>query len=185
VATHPTIFPCANSLSWILRNTYVDSIYIFNARKGLIASFRPDDLAKCYHLEARNKKLYGKLLSELELIPKYLFPKWYKLDKKLKYQIKGRYPTTNLRKPYQYMVTMLCMLYGEPNATQFPLSYMPLIYFCANVGASFNWADILSKNLKNAISAITQAQPGNFPSFHMDSYLLEIMCIAHKYPNMG
>jgi hypothetical protein len=56
------------------------------------------------------------------------------------------------------MVAMLCRLYGEPDATYFPLSYMPLIYFCADVGTSFNWADILSENLKNAISAVTQAK---------------------------
>jgi hypothetical protein len=62
---------------------------------------------------------------------------------------------------------------------------MPLIYFCADVGASFNWADILSENIKDVISTVTQAQPGSFPSFHMSSYLLDIMCIAHKYPNMG
>jgi hypothetical protein len=83
------------------------------------------------------------------------------------------------------MVDMLCRLYEEPDTTHFPLSYMPLIYFCANVGTSFNWADILSENLKNVISYVTQAQPGSFPNFHMDSYILDIMCIAHKYSNMG
>jgi hypothetical protein len=33
VATHPTIFPCADAISWILKNADVDSRYIFNARK--------------------------------------------------------------------------------------------------------------------------------------------------------
>jgi hypothetical protein len=61
------------------------------------------------------------------------------------------------------MVAMLCRLYGEPDATHFPLSYIPLIYFCADVGASFNWADILSENLKDVISTVTQAQPGASP----------------------
>jgi hypothetical protein len=83
------------------------------------------------------------------------------------------------------MVAMLCRLYGEPYATHFPLSCMPLIYLCAHVGVSFNWADIFSENIKDVISAVTQAQPGSFPSFHMSSYLLDIMCITHKYPNMG
>jgi hypothetical protein len=152
--------------------------------KNLIASFKPDDLAKCYHIEAGNKNLDGQLLSELELTPKDLFPTWYKADKQFKYRPKSRYPTTNLRRPYQYMVAMLCRLYGEPDATHFPLSYMPLIYFCADVGASFNWADILSENLKDVISTVTQAQPGSFPSFHMSSYLLDIMCIS-QVPKHG
>jgi hypothetical protein len=168
-----------------LKNANIDNRYIFNARKELIASFRPDDLAKCYHLEVGNKKLDGQALSELDLTPKYLFPTWYKADKHFKYQLKRRYPTTNLKIYYQYMVAMLCILYGEPNTTHFPLSCMPLIYLCVEVGTSFNWADILSEKLKNAISFSTQAQLGSFPNFHMDSYLLDIMCIAHKYPNMG
>jgi hypothetical protein len=129
--------------------------------------------------------LDSKLLSEFEYTSKDLFPKWYRVDKKFKYRPKSRYPMTNLRRPYQYLVAMLCRLYGEPDTTQFSLSYMPLIYFCADVGVSFNWEDILSENITVSISTVTQAQPGTFPSFHMSSYLLDIMCTTHRYPNMG
>jgi hypothetical protein len=125
VATHPTVFPCADTISWILKNIDIDSRYVFNARKEPIASFRLDDLAKCYHIEAGNKRIYGQLLSELELTPKDLFPTWYKEDKQFKYRPKSRYPTTNLRRPYQYMVAMLCRLYREPDATHFPYHTCP------------------------------------------------------------
>jgi hypothetical protein len=83
-----------------LKKTDVDIIYIFNARKEMIASFRPDDLAKCYHLKDENKNLYGQFLIELELMSKDLFPTWYKVDKQFKYWPKSRYPTTHLRRPY-------------------------------------------------------------------------------------
>jgi hypothetical protein len=129
VATHPTVFPCTDAISWILKNTDISSRYICNTRKEPIASFRPEFLAKCYHIEEGSKRLDGKLLSEFEYTPKDLFPKWYKADKQFKYRPKIRYPTSALRRPYQYLVAMLCRLYGEPDATQFPLSYMPLIYF--------------------------------------------------------
>jgi len=81
VVAHPIVFPCADATSWILKNANVDSRYIFNARKESIASFRPDNLSKFYHIEARNKRLDGHLLSELELTPKDLFPTWYTVDK--------------------------------------------------------------------------------------------------------
>jgi hypothetical protein len=49
--------------------------YIYNARKDPIASFRPEYLAKCYHIEKGSKKLDRKLLSEFEYTPKDLcFP---------------------------------------------------------------------------------------------------------------
>jgi hypothetical protein len=57
VAAHPTIFPCADAISWILKNTDISSRYVFNERKLSIASCRPDDLSKCYHIVARNKRL--------------------------------------------------------------------------------------------------------------------------------
>jgi len=55
VAVHPTIVPCAYAISWILKNADIDSRCIFNARKDSIASFRPDYLAKCYHIEVKKK----------------------------------------------------------------------------------------------------------------------------------
>jgi hypothetical protein len=138
VEEHPTIFPSVDAISWILKNTDVDSRYVFNVRKDPIDYFRLGDLVKYYHIKAGNKNLDGQILSELDITPKDLFPTWYKADKQFKYQPKIWYPTTNLRIPYQYMVAMFCKLYGEPDATHFPLSYIPLIYFCADVRASFN-----------------------------------------------
>ena len=81
VAAHPTVFPCADTISWILKNIDINSQCVCNARKEPIASFQTDDLAKCYHIDVGNKRLDGQLLNELELTPKDLFPAWYKVDK--------------------------------------------------------------------------------------------------------
>jgi hypothetical protein len=185
VETHPTVFPCIDSILWILKNIDINSRYVCNARKEPISSFRQEFLSKCYHIEEGNKRMDRKILSEFEYTLKDLFPKWYKVDKQFKYRPKIRYPMTNLRSPYHYLVAMMCMLYGETNTTQFSLSYMPLIYLCADVGVSFNWENILSKNLTASISTVTQEKPKTFPSFHMSSYLLDIMCTTHRYPNIG
>jgi len=83
------------------------------------------------------------------------------------------------------MVAMLCQLYGEPYAFHFSLSYIPLIYYCTYEGISFNWDNILSANRIVAITTVTEDQPYTFPSFHMSSYLLDIMCVSHQYPIMG
>jgi len=62
---------------------------------------------------------------------------------------------------------------------------MPFIYYYADKGASFKWDDILSANLIEAITTVVKYQPRTFPSFHMSPYLLNIMNVPHKYPNMG
>jgi hypothetical protein len=154
-------------------------IYIYNARKEPIASFQTKYLERCYHIEKGTKNLDKKLLDEFEYMPKYMFLKWYKEDKQFKHRPKGGYPTSTLRKPYQYMVTMLCRIYGELGASHFPLSYMPLIYYCADEGFSFNWDDIVSTNLMVTITVVVEAQLGTFPSFYMSSYHLYITCISH------
>jgi len=46
VAVHSTVFPCAEAISWILKNTDVDNMYIFNTRKESTTSFKPNDLVK-------------------------------------------------------------------------------------------------------------------------------------------
>jgi hypothetical protein len=88
---------------------------------------------------------------------------------------------TALRRPYQYMVATIFKLYEEQDASQFSLSYMPLIYYCADEKElSFNSDDILSTNLIEAITTIVESQLGTFPSFHMYSYLMEIICVSHQ-----
>jgi hypothetical protein len=112
-------------------------------------------LGKCYHLEKGEIKLDNKLLDDFQHTTKELCPKCYKNDKEFKHRPKGGYPTISLRRPYQYMVSMLCLLYGEADASQFSLSYMPLMYYCENEEMLFNWDDILSANQTMALTTVT------------------------------
>jgi len=102
VATQPTIFPCADEISYILKNTNLNDRYTCNTRKYPIASFRPENLSKCYHIEEGIKRLDSKLLEKFEYTPKGLFLKLYMEDKKFKHRTKSGYPTSSLRRPYQY-----------------------------------------------------------------------------------
>jgi hypothetical protein len=75
--------------------------------------FRPECLEKCYDLEKGTKRLENKLIDEFDYIDKELFLGWYKVDTQFKNKPKGEYPMTTLRRPYQYMVGMLCSLYEK------------------------------------------------------------------------
>jgi hypothetical protein len=116
VETHPTMFPYAFSIAWILKNIDVNGRHIWNARKEPITSFRPKYLAKCYHIEKGSKRLDKNILSDFEYTPTDLFPKWYRADKQFKCISKSGYPTSALRRHYRYLVAILCRLYGEPDA---------------------------------------------------------------------
>jgi hypothetical protein len=184
VAAHPPVLPCADAIAWIIEHVDLQNRYILNARGEPIASFQAADLAKYYHLEKGPQKLDEDLLSKFPYKGNDLFKIWYKPDIVFKHRRSGNYPTTELKTPYQYIVAMLCRLYGKKNASKFTFSLMPLIYYCTNEGLEFNWADILSGNLAEAIAFVKHTPPEKFPEFHMSSYLLDIMCVAHQYPKM-
>jgi hypothetical protein len=173
VTSHVVVFPCVDAISWIIKHVDLGSRCIHNAKGEPIASFDPRTW-KNVITSTKERKIDNKILDEFQHTTKELCPKWYKPDKQFKHRPKGGYPTISLRRPYQYMVSMLCRLYGEPDASHFSLSYMPLIYYCADKGLSFNWDDILSTNLTVALTTVTEAHPGTFPSFHMSSYLLTL-----------
>ena len=185
VASHPPVLPCADAIAWIIEHVGLQNRYILNARGDPIASFQASDLAKYYHLEKGPQQLDGDLLSKFPYKGNELFKIWCKPDIVFKHKRSGNYPTTELKTPYQYIVAVLCRLYGKKNASKFTFSLMPLIYYCTNEGLEFNWADILLGNLAEAIAFVKHTPPEKFPEFHMSSYLLHIMCVAHQYPKQG
>jgi hypothetical protein len=73
----------------------------------------------------------------------------------------------------------------EMDAQKFKVSWVPLIHYITTSRSSFNWDDILSSTLTQAISATKHMAPRKYPIFHMSSYLLDIMCLVHAYLEMG
>jgi hypothetical protein len=138
VATHTTVFHCADAILWIIRHVDLDNRYILNAKGKPIASFRAYDIASYYQLER------GSLLLDKDLIRKFLhkekdlFKIWYNPDKTFKIRPSRKYPTNLLRTSYRYIVAMLCRLHGEHDTSKFTLSMIPLIYYYANMGSTFN-----------------------------------------------
>lgn len=75
----------------------------------------------------------------------------YKLVKTFKSRPSSEYPNNLLKTPYQYVVFMLCRLYGKPDASKFLITWVPLIYYVVDVGSTFNWVNILSTSLEEAL----------------------------------
>jgi hypothetical protein len=132
----------------------------------------------------------GSFLLDKDLIRKFLhkakdlFKIWYNPDKKFKIRPSGKYPTNSLRTSYRYIVAMLCRLHGEHDTSKFTLSMIPLIYYYANMGSTFNWPNIISTSLEDSIRTVKENIVNKFTSFHMSSYLLDMVCVCHQYPKM-
>jgi hypothetical protein len=134
VAARPPVLPCADAVSWIVEHVDLQNRYILNAIGEPIASFQGSNLAKYYHLKKGLQQLDGDLLTKFPYRGDDLFKLWCKPDVVLKHRHSGNYPIADLKSPYQYIVAMLCRLYGKKNSSTFTFSLIPLIYYCTNEG---------------------------------------------------
>jgi len=100
-------------ISWILKHVDLDNWYILNGKRQPKKSFQVADIDKYYHLEKGTRSLNDEIIDKFAQKAKDIFKIWYKLDKNFKLRLSGEYPTTFLRIPYQYIVAMLCRIYGE------------------------------------------------------------------------
>ena len=96
------------------------------------------------------------------------------------------YPVAYLENPYNYVTSMLCMLYGLPNDTKFSIEWIPLIDACVN-SHIMSWATILSDNLATAISEYHQKRSSSIkkpPPFYFSAYIMDAIGLCIKFPIM-
>jgi hypothetical protein len=91
------------------------------------------------------------------------------------------YHVPKLKKSPMLVSIMLCHLYGEKNSSKFKLGWVPLIHQVL-AGNIFNWAHILSANLKQEVQKSQEAPPGYYPGFFMSSYLVDAICVVTPFP---
>jgi hypothetical protein len=101
---------------------------------------------------------------------------WWREDTNFMNRTIGWYPTTNLREPYIYLMALLCRLHGEKDCSQFSEAWMPLAITVAISSIGFNWGTIISKQLSTCIKQAQVPKEGEFLTFYMASYLLDIIC---------
>jgi hypothetical protein len=62
---------------------------------------------------------------------------------------------------------------------------MPLAYTVAISGSSFNWGEIISKQLSTNVLQAQMLKEGEAPTFHMASYLLDVICARNVFAGMN
>jgi hypothetical protein len=82
-------------------------------------------------------------------------------------------------------MALICRLYGERDCTKFSEAWMPLAYTVEISGSSFNWGAIISKQLSTNILQAQMPKDGETPTFHMVSYLLDVICARNIFAGMN
>jgi hypothetical protein len=160
----------------------VDTESVKNVDQLVLSSLQPSSYC---HLDEGEKILDDELVKKFPHNSREFLKDWYKPENYFKTRTSNEYPTNSLRLPYQYAVAMVCKIYREENVVKSKISWVPLIHYVTFSGSLFDWANILSSMLKEEITINHHMAPRNFPSFHMSSYLLDMMCVIHAYSRMG
>jgi hypothetical protein len=187
VACRTPIFPCIETLGWIIDHTDTDKCVINSVEGECIGVFLPVEVKKYYKLRDPEKRL------NIDFVVKFyeqhntnqLLASWWREDKKLLNRTNGWYNTTNLREPYMYLMALIFRLYGEKDCSRFSEAWMPLAYTVAVSGSSFNWGGIISKKLSITIQQAQETKEGETPSFFMASFLLDVICARNVFSGMN
>jgi hypothetical protein len=184
-AENVAVFPYIEVISCIMKYVDMETIFIVNSKGHPITYFQASIIASRYHLEDEERSFDKKLIKKKLHNVRELLKVSYKPSKVFKSRSSNEYPTNMPRIPYQYAVVVLCKMYEEPNAQNFIMTWVPLLYYVVDAESTFNWADILSLTLEEALTVENNITLGEFSTFHMSSYLLDVMSTYHSFPQMG
>jgi hypothetical protein len=114
-----------------------------------------------------------------------LMASWWKEENKFTNRSNEWYAMVNLIESYIYLMALICRLYGEKDCSNFSEAWMPLTYTVVIFGSSLNWRSIIFKQLSTNIFQAQTPNDGETPSFHMLSYLLDVICARNIFAGMN
>jgi hypothetical protein len=91
-----------------------------------------------YQLVEGELKLYDELVKEFSHKPRDLMKSWWLQGKKFKTRASDDYPINLLSLPYQYVMAMICRVYGELDAQKLKVSWVLVIHYITTSRLSFN-----------------------------------------------
>jgi hypothetical protein len=187
VACRTPVFPCIETLGWIIDHTDAQKCLINDENGGCVGVFLPTEVQKYYKIRDPEERLNTDFMVKFYEFhdTSRLMASWWKEDKKFTNRSNDWYGTTNLREPYIYLMALICRLYGEKDCAKFSEAWMPLAYTVAISGSSFNWGEIISKQLSTSILQAQTPKEGEAPAFHMASYLLDVICARNVFTGMN
>jgi hypothetical protein len=184
VAARPAVFPCADIITWLIPNVDLeDRVIRTTDKQKAIASFQPSALY-LYYKFPRVEVTYSKQwIYDYKLYIPECLKSWWVPRFKVRAE-ENPYPTACLREPYRILAMLMARIYGEPNAANLHVSWVPLMHAIATKGITFNWSAILSTSLQYAITVARHPGPGSPSCFYMSSYMLDIVCAANPFPGL-
>jgi hypothetical protein len=110
VACRTPIFPCIETLVWIIDHIDTEKCVINNVEGECVGVFLSVEDKKYYKLRDLEEKLNTDFVVKLyeHHNTRKLLASWWREENKLLNKTNGWYNTTNLREPYMYLMVLIC-----------------------------------------------------------------------------
>ena len=83
------------------------------------------------------------------------------------------YPISWFRELFSLLAAMFCRLYGSANCTLFKAKWVTVAHHILLTGDSFNWAHVLSLNLRDEIEKNQKTSTNQKPTFYMSGFVMD------------
>jgi hypothetical protein len=152
VSRYPVI-PCIELLKWIIDHIDAKKCFINDDNNECVGVFLPSEVQSYYKIKDSELKLSTNFFLSFYAShdTNKIMASWCREEKKITNRTVGCYPTTNLREPYIYLISLFCGLHGEKDYSRFSEAWMPLAFIVAIPGTGFNWGANISKELGTCI----------------------------------
>ena len=80
---------------------------------------------------------------------------------------------------------MLSQLHGEADCAYFKSEWIPLAHEVMSMGKIFNWENILSTNLLQALEKAIQKHDAKGAPFYFVGYLLDVLYASNQFPGLN
>ena len=183
VGARPPFMPYIDVFMWALDHVDPKERIFRDIHNVVTASFHPKIFARAYALPTPKKLLYLKFIKEIHAKFNYeqVVKSWLQdpmLDIPVSLPV---YPISWFREPFSLLCTMICRLYGLPNCSSFQAKWVHLANHILLIGHSFNWAQILSYNLRVEIEKYERTPDKRKPSFYMLGFVMDAFCASTAF----
>ena len=145
--------PYRDPVKWELDHTIHKERSFNDHTHTPVASFHPDVFTRAYALRPPRQLLNSKFLDEA--MSRFSLEEVVKssMENPPEYVPKptNSYHVSWFKEPFSFFVAMFYQLYGFPNCSMFKVEWVHVSHHILLTGESFNWACILSINLKEEI----------------------------------
>jgi hypothetical protein len=137
IATQPRIMPYNDMIGWVMENIELSIRSIYNSKKVVVGSFRPEHFQVMYKLspvsnyvynaaflmdfDKKESTQYGKNLPDL-------IKDWCSRPEKFREDNHGIYVIASLEPHMMYVAMMLCRLFEKENTAHFLLPWVPIMH---------------------------------------------------------